>query len=46
MNSKAIFELNNVFMARLEEKNSWGKNEVKELWRNTLLEFLLREDTI
>lgn len=30
------------FLARLEEKNSWGKNEVKELYKDTVLYILLK----
>ena len=38
---KLIDEFQHLFMQRIEEKNSWGKNEIATLFKDCLLRVLV-----
>lgn len=40
MNKEIIDKIKNLFFERLEQKNSWGKNELKELYKDCQIEIL------
>jgi hypothetical protein len=38
---KMLQEVQDVFIGKVMEKNSWGKNEIIELWKDSLLQILM-----
>lgn len=43
MNKQLFNEIQDRYLARIAEKNSWGKNEVKQLWITTVAEVLVEK---
>lgn len=41
MNKKLLKRIEEIFYARLEEKNGWGKNEIKSLYTQCVNEAVL-----
>jgi hypothetical protein len=42
MNEKLINELTELFLSKVETKNSWGKNEVRTLYKDCLIKALVQ----
>lgn len=38
-----ISQVQEIFITKIMEKNSWGKNEVIELWKDCLLKILMEK---
>jgi hypothetical protein len=44
--NKALFnKIQERYLAKIAEKNSWGKNEIKQLWQATVSEVLVENLT-
>jgi hypothetical protein len=41
MTDNVLSELRTLFITEIMKKNSWGKNEVIELWKDCLIKVLL-----
>jgi hypothetical protein len=40
MNKEILNKIEELFLSKLEAKNSWGKNEVKALYKDCIIEIL------
>lgn len=38
-----IQKMQDLFISKVMEKNSWGKNEIIELWKDCLIQLLLEK---
>lgn len=36
-----IRQIQDTFLRKINEKNSWGKNEIMDLWKDCLLDILI-----
>jgi len=44
MTKEEFEKIKQIFFEKLDQKTSWGKNEVKRLWIEAITEFLLEKD--
>jgi hypothetical protein len=45
MNKSLFHKIQERFLTKIAEKNSWGKNEIKQLWQATVSEVLVENLT-
>jgi hypothetical protein len=45
MNKQLFHKIQERYLAKIAEKNSWGKNEIKQLWQTTVSEVLVENLT-
>lgn len=43
MSDKTLTEMQDLFFKKINEKNSWGKNEVMMAWKDCLIELLMKK---
>ena len=44
-NQELLQKVQTVFLAKIEQKNSWGKHEVVTAWKDALLDVLFQLST-